>query len=162
MANFTLIHRWPNTLVGLLASLPQPYMVIWLTADRQTYQVNGTGYHDHNCGTFDVNKVLDRWYWAWTDFGNNTINAGVQIASEFYNYQPLQHFIWLRGTKPRLRICNILQFKGRGTMHHPEDTTIPLNWYSTGSYQKDPLSQFLSSQTPYQKRMNPMSVLSGF
>jgi hypothetical protein len=103
-----------------------------LTYGGQTYQVNGTGYHDHNWGTFDFNKVLDRWYWAGTDFDNYTIDAGVQIASEFYNYQPLPAFYLAKGKKTLIEDMQHLTVQGSGNNTPPGGYNYPteliFNW----------------------------------
>jgi hypothetical protein len=85
--------------LGWLIALPSANVQGNLTYGGQTFQVEGSGYHDHNWGTFDYNKVLDRWYWTRPDFGNYTLDAAVSIASGLYGYQPFTAFYLAKGNQ---------------------------------------------------------------
>jgi predicted secreted hydrolase len=85
--------------LGWLIALPSANVQGNLTYGGQTFQVEGSGYHDHNWGTFDYNKVLDRWYWTRSDFGNYTLDAAVSIASGLYGYQPFTAFYLAKGNQ---------------------------------------------------------------
>jgi predicted secreted hydrolase len=50
--------------VGWFEAQPSAKVQGNLTYNGQTYQVQGSGYHDHNWGTADFNKMLDHWHWT--------------------------------------------------------------------------------------------------
>ena len=70
-----------------------------LTYNGQTHQVQGSGYHDHNWGTVQYNKVLDTWYWTRTNLGNYTLDLAFRTASSFYNHQQYSAFYLAKGNQ---------------------------------------------------------------
>jgi len=88
---------------GWFIALPYAKVQGTLTYNGQTHQVQGNGYHDHNWGTFDYNKVLDRWYWTRAHIGNYTLDLAMRVASSFYNYQQSPAFYLAKGKSPNRR-----------------------------------------------------------
>lgn len=85
--------------IGWFVALPSAKVQANLTYNGQIHQVQGSGYHDHNWGTVDFNKVLDHWHWTGGTIGNYTLDAGLQIASSFYDYQQLPAFYLAKGNQ---------------------------------------------------------------
>jgi CrtC N-terminal lipocalin domain len=118
--------------IGWFIAQPSASVQGNLTYGGQTYQVQESGYHDHNWGTFDFNKVLDRWYWTRADFGNYTLDAGLQIASEFYDYQPMPAFYLAKGNQALIEDMHGLKVQGSGNNTSPGGYNYPsqliFNW----------------------------------
>jgi len=68
-----------------------------LTYNGQVHKVQGSGYHDHQWGTVDMNKVLNYWYWGQGRLGNYTVVFFPFVASSFYNYQQMPIFYVAKG-----------------------------------------------------------------
>ena len=68
-----------------------------LTYGGQVHKVQGVGYHDHQWGTVDMNKVLNSWYWGQGRLGNYTVVFFPFVASSHYNYQHLPVFYLAKG-----------------------------------------------------------------
>jgi predicted secreted hydrolase len=75
--------------LGWFPAVPSAKVEGTLTYNGQSHEVQGTGYHDHNWGTVDMNKVIDNWYWGQGRLGNYTVVFFPFVGSSFYNYQQL-------------------------------------------------------------------------
>ena len=82
-----------------------------------------------------LNKVLDRWYWTKADVGIYTIDAGLNVASSFYNYQQLPQFYMARGNQVLINEMDhfIVQGSGNNTSpgghNYPSELTFLAKWY---------------------------------
>ncbi|MEQ8156869.1 MAG: hypothetical protein ABRQ25_18665 [Clostridiaceae bacterium] len=55
-----------------------------LKVKGETFQLKGNGYHDHNWGNIDMNKLMNHWYWGRVNIGTYTIIACDIIAEKKY------------------------------------------------------------------------------
>jgi hypothetical protein len=62
-----------------LVPVPEGAVTGTLTADGVTWEVTGSGYHDHNWGNVSPAKLFDSWWWGRGRSGEHTI-----IASEIH------------------------------------------------------------------------------
>jgi hypothetical protein len=62
-----------------LVPVPEGAVTGTLTADGVTWEVTGSGYHDHNWGNISPAKLFDSWWWGRGRSGEHTI-----IASEIH------------------------------------------------------------------------------
>jgi len=62
-----------------LVPVPEGAVTGTLTADGETREVTGSGYHDHNWGNVSPAKLFDSWWWGRGRSGEHTI-----IASEIH------------------------------------------------------------------------------
>ncbi len=62
-----------------LVPVPEGAVTGTLTADGVTWEVTGSGYHDHNWGNVSPAKLFDSWWWGRGRSGDHTI-----IASEIH------------------------------------------------------------------------------
>ena len=60
-----------------------------LQIGKESVKLTGHGYHDHNWGNIDMNKVYNHWYWARVVFDDYTIIACDIIAAKKYGYTRL-------------------------------------------------------------------------
>ena len=49
-------------------------------------ELEGNGYHDHNWGNVEMNKIINHWYWCRAKVGPYTIIANDIIAEQKYDY----------------------------------------------------------------------------
>ena len=96
-----------------------------LSYDGQPHHVQGIGYHDHNWGTVEFNKVLDRWYWTGGTIGNYTLVAAVQVASAFYGYQQMPGFYLAKGNQVLVEEMEHLTIQTAGNRTAPDGNTYP-------------------------------------
>ena len=84
---------------GWFIAMPYANVEGTLTYNGQIHKVKGSGYHDHDWGTIDINKYLNHWYWTRTHVGDYTVDAWLLTASALYNYQPMPYFYLAKGNQ---------------------------------------------------------------
>nr|WP_226987263.1 lipocalin-like domain-containing protein [Candidatus Nitrososphaera evergladensis] len=90
-----------------------------LTYDGEAHPVQGSGYHDHNWGTVEYNKVMDHWYWSRANFGNYTLDLALRVASSFYDYQQLPAFTLAKGNQVLAEGMKFVTVQGTGNNTSP-------------------------------------------
>ncbi|MCR8658656.1 hypothetical protein [Paenibacillus endoradicis] len=62
-----------------------------LTVDGERRELVGNGYHDHNWGNAEMNKLINHWYWCRANIGPYTVISCDIIAEKKYGYtrQPI-------------------------------------------------------------------------
>jgi hypothetical protein len=118
-----------------------------LTYNDQTHEVQGRGYHDHQWGTVDLNKVLDRWYWTRADVGNYTIDAGLNVASSNYGYQQLPVFYVAKGNQILINEMTHLRVQGSGNNTSPAGHNYPEQLTFTWQHGTNKVRILLSNPT---------------
>lgn len=63
-----------------------------LTVNGKSYDLKGTGYHDHNWGNITPLKVFDHWYWCRAAVEDYTVISCDLIGSKRNNYQRIPVF----------------------------------------------------------------------
>lgn len=96
-----------------------------LTYGGNTYEVTGTGYHDHNWGNVGLDKVLDRWYWARAHIGDYTLIFVKQIAQEKYGSMRMPVFMLMKDGELLTGDGSALVMKGDDFVQHPEGHSYP-------------------------------------
>ncbi len=61
--------------------------------------VQGSGYHDHNWGNVELNKILNDWWWTRAQFGDYTVITSEMTTTERYGYKKVPVFMLARGDK---------------------------------------------------------------
>lgn len=71
--------------------VPQPSAQInaTLKAEGETFELKGSGYHDHNWGNIHISKLMNHWYWCRANIGPYTIIACDIITEKKYGYTRL-------------------------------------------------------------------------
>lgn len=110
---------------GWFIALPSAKVHGTLTYNGETHKVHGEGYHDHNWGTVGFNQVLDRWFWTTGRFGNYTLDAFVQVASAYYNHQPMPAFYLAKGNQVLIQDMRHLTVQGTGNITAPGGHDYP-------------------------------------
>lgn len=64
-----------------------------LKISGKTFQLKGTGYHDHNWGNIEMNKIINHWYWCRVQIGSYTIIASDIVAEKKYGYSRIPVFL---------------------------------------------------------------------
>lgn len=57
-----------------------------LTVNGQRHELVGNGYHDHNWGNAEMNKLINHWYWCRANIGPYTVISCDIIAEKKYGY----------------------------------------------------------------------------
>lgn len=55
-----------------------------LTVGQETTILEGRGYHDHNWGNIEMNKIVDHWYWGRAQIDDYTLITSDLVTSEKY------------------------------------------------------------------------------
>jgi len=76
-----------------LAAVPQGKVTATITIDGVKSQLTGNGYHDHNWGNIDMNKVINNWYWARAHIDDYTVIASYIVAKKEYGYNSFPVFM---------------------------------------------------------------------
>lgn len=58
-----------------------------LTLNGERRELVGNGYHDHNWGNVEMNKVINHWYWCRANVGPYTVISCDIIAEKKYGYK---------------------------------------------------------------------------
>lgn len=68
--------------------VPQPSadLIATLKVEDETFQLKGNGYHDHNWGNVEMNKLINHWYWCRANIGPYTVIACDIVAEKKYDY----------------------------------------------------------------------------
>ena len=70
-----------------------------LTLDHEVKNLKGNGYHDHNWGNEEMNKLISHWYWARVAFGDYTMIASDTVAEKKYGYTRVPSFMLAKDGK---------------------------------------------------------------
>lgn len=92
----------------------------------QTHTVRGTGYHDHNWGNVDLNKVWDHWYWGRAHVGDYTLIFVEQVATPAYGRAKLPVFLLAKGREVLIGDGFPLRLETGEFMRHAEGRHYPL------------------------------------
>ncbi len=68
-----------------------------LSYDQKSYQVKGSGYHDHNWGNVKLNRVMTQWYWGRARIGEYTVIFSQMLTSPAYGEKILPVFFLAKG-----------------------------------------------------------------
>jgi hypothetical protein len=60
-----------------------------LTMDGERRELTGNGYHDHNWGNAEMNRIMNHWYWCRANIGPYTVITCDIISEKKYNYTRL-------------------------------------------------------------------------
>ncbi len=74
-------------------AMPSAYVSATLRIERETFKLNGNGYHDHNWGNIHMGRLMNHWYWCRANIGDYTIIACDIIAEKKYGYARLPVFM---------------------------------------------------------------------
>ncbi len=96
-----------------------------LSYGGKTYQVQGTGYHDHNWGNVDLGKVISYWYWGRAHVGDFTTIFVEQVSSKLYDYQRIPVFMLARGNKILIGDGRPLTMQASEMQKHPGGREYP-------------------------------------
>lgn len=110
---------------GWFVAQPSATVKGTLTYGGQTHKVQGIGYHDHNWGTVDFNKVLDHWHWTGGTIGNYTIDAGLLVASSLYGFQQMPAFYLAKGNHVLVEDMKHLTVKTSGNKTTSDGFSYP-------------------------------------
>jgi hypothetical protein len=60
-----------------------------LSIDGETRELTGNGYHDHNWGNIEMNRLMNHWYWCRANIGPYTVISCDIISEKEYDYTRL-------------------------------------------------------------------------
>jgi hypothetical protein len=80
-------------------AVPTADTIATLTIGSDVRKLSGTGYHDHNWGNEEMNKVFNHWYWSRAAFGDYTIIACDLVSEKKFGYTRLPVFMAARNGK---------------------------------------------------------------
>lgn len=83
--------------LGWVVAVPQGSVTGTITVDGRTWDVVGSGYHDHNWTNTAINKPLDRWYWGRTGVDPYTVLFFAAEGSRRWDHAPLNLFMLAEG-----------------------------------------------------------------
>lgn len=89
----------PQNYFAWLPSVPQGAVKAKYSIGDETFEGNGTGYHDHNWGDAPMPELMHDWYWARAEIGPYTVIASYIISEEKYNYDPMTVFLLAKDGK---------------------------------------------------------------
>jgi hypothetical protein len=96
-----------------------------LSYDDHTYQVKGTGYHDHNWGNIPLAKALDHWVWGRAHIGNYTLIFVEQIATREFGSVRIPVFLLAKGEQVLAEDSRYLTMQARDFVPHPRGREYP-------------------------------------
>ena len=70
-----------------------------LTVGNEVKTLKGTGYHDHNWGNEEMNKLMSHWYWARVAFDDYTLILVDIVAEKKYGYTRVPLFMLAQNGK---------------------------------------------------------------
>jgi len=70
-----------------------------LTYDGRTWPVSGSGYHDHNWGNTDLNRMISHWHWGRAHIGDYTTIFVEMAATKAYDHQKVPVFMLAKGDR---------------------------------------------------------------
>jgi len=110
---------------GWLPSIPYGSVNGTLSFDGQTYQVSGSGYHDHNWGNIGLNNVMDHWYWGRAHVGDYTLIYVEQIAARAYGYTRMPVLLLAKGDQILTGDSAPLTMQARDFVPYPGGRAYP-------------------------------------
>lgn len=110
---------------GWLPSIPYGSVEGTITIDGQTYNVRGSGYHDHNWGNVGLNDVMDHWYWGRAHLGEYTLIFVQQIGAASYGGTAMPVFMLARGSEILLGDGQPLTLRTADFIAHPGGRAYP-------------------------------------
>lgn len=122
---------------GWFPAFPSAKVQGTLTYGGQVHKVQGNGYHDHQWGTVDMNKVLSYWYWGQGRLGNYTVIFFPVVTSSDYNYQHLPILYLAKGNNLLVGATSNMTWKASNnqtfaTLHRTYPGLLDIN-YKNGS-----------------------------
>jgi len=80
-----------NDFFAWFVAQPSADLEAVLTVSGERRELVGNGYHDHNWGNADINKLINHWYWCRANIGPYTVISCDIIADKKYGYsrQPI-------------------------------------------------------------------------
>jgi len=79
--------------LGWVVPVPHGAATGTVTVGDRTWDVTGTGYHDHNWTNTDISKPIDHWYWGRGHIGPYTTLYIVAGGSRRWGHAPLKLFM---------------------------------------------------------------------
>jgi len=79
--------------LGWVVAVPHGSVTGTVTVEDRTWNVTGTGYHDHNWTNTAINKPLDHWYWGRTSVDSYTVLFFAAEGSRRWGHAPLNLFM---------------------------------------------------------------------
>ncbi len=120
-----------------LVAVPEGNVSGKITFNGKTYNVSGSGYHDHNWGNYPMDKLIHHWYWSRTKFQNYAVIAADVISEKQYGYKNFPIFVVFHNGK-------VVTSKYSKTVFYQNDPQLigdkPVSkkilfWYSDNNYQ---------------------------
>lgn len=108
-----------NEYFAWIVALPSADISATLKVCRETFELNGNGYHDHNWGNVHIRKLMNHWYWCRAIIGPYTIIACDIITQKKYGYTRLPVIMLAKDGVILDDNEEKTQIKRLETQHHP-------------------------------------------
>jgi len=80
-----------------LPAVPEGRVKATITADEETIEYTGTGYHDHNWGNVGMYRLMHHWYWGRAKIGEYQVITSYITGQEKYGYAHFPVFMLAKG-----------------------------------------------------------------
>lgn len=100
-------------------AVPAARLTATLTMGKDIRKLNGMGYHDHNWGNEEMNKLFNHWYWSRAAFGEYTIIACDLVSEKKFGYTRLPVFMAAKNGKILDDNEQTLAITRADTVQHP-------------------------------------------
>jgi hypothetical protein len=117
-------------LFAWLPSVPQGTVQATLAIDGDTRTLAGTGYHDHNWGDAEMQRLIHHWYWARAEAGDYCVIASDITAERKYGHAEVPIFMLAKDGKILADDSSLVHFEKSAESPDPvtgkpvADTTI--------------------------------------
>jgi hypothetical protein len=89
--------------------------------------VRGSGYHDHNWGNVELNKILNDWWWTRAQIGGYTVITSEMMTTKRYGKVTMPVFLLARGSDILLEDGRKMTLERSGAFIHPVSGKIVEN-----------------------------------
>lgn len=82
-----------------LPAIPEGKAKASITLNDKTYNLIGSGYHDHNWGNISMLKLMHHWYWGRAKIGDYKVIASWITGEKKYGYKDFDVFMLAKNDK---------------------------------------------------------------
>ena len=82
-----------NKYFAWLPSVPEGSATVKMTIKGEEYNLNGTGYHDHNWGNTAMFWLMHHWYWGRAKIGDYQVISSYITANKKHKYEHFKIFL---------------------------------------------------------------------
>ena len=82
-----------------LAAVPEGEAEAFISYEGKSFQLKGSGYHDHNWGNPSMFELIHHWYWGRAKIGDYKVIASWITAEEEYGFNEFKIFMLARGSE---------------------------------------------------------------